>query len=616
MHSSSFVLGSATLPGVLDARAHQQPDQLAFRFLDDGTIDAAVDWTYRDLADRAASVAAHLRQRGLLGRRVMLVANPGLDFIAALFGIFAAGAVAVPSFPPAGKRGVPRFVSIYRDCQPDMVIAQDDFALSAAQFEPSLASQLASKWSAIDSLMINPSSASVALIADDIDFGSHPALLQYTSGSTGDPKGVVISHDNLVSNSLALEANMGDDPDRVGCSWLPPYHDMGLIGTIVLAVFSGWPLVTMSPVHFVQHPFRWLKAISDHRVTITVTPNFAMELATATVTDDELGEIDLSSLRQVYCGSEPVRKGTLDEFRYRFAPAGYDEAAMIPCYGMAEATLFISGKPDGTGVRVAGVDRGALEQGRAEVVAGVARPADGADDDVAEVVSCGVVAVGHDVCIVDPEARVALADGLVGEVWVAGPSVAAGYFRRPEASAESFGVRRADAPDGPGYLRTGDLGFMLDGELYITGRRKDLIIIGGRNLYPQDIEASVATGCADVWSVAAFSDPGADPEADGGGGEALVVVAELLRGVEPTAAEVDRIRADVVGVVTAEHGVAPADVYVGPAGTIRQTTSGKVQRNATRLAYRRGELRTLTLSGPAEPSAPADDLQASALPAR
>ncbi len=615
MHPYPFTLGSATLPGVLDTRARRQADQLAFRFLEDGTTDSAVDWTYRDLAERAASVASHLRERDLVGRRVMLVANPGLDFIAALFGIFAAGAVAVPSFPPVGKRGVPRFVSIYRDCQPDMVIAEDDFTFSSGQFDQGIAAELASRWIAIDALMINPSSTEVTLIDDRIDLGAHPALLQYTSGSTGDPKGVVISHDNLVSNSLTLEANMGHDPDRVGCSWLPPYHDMGLIGTIVLAVFSGWPLVTMSPVHFVQHPYRWLKAISDHRVTISVTPNFAMELATATVTDEELAGLDLSSLRQVYCGSEPVRSATLDEFRDRFAPAGYDEAAMIPCYGMAEATLFISGKPDGTGVRLTRIGREALEQGRAEVVPDDAEAPEG---DVTDVVSCGVVAVDHDVRVVDPEARVTLADGLVGEVWVAGPSVAAGYFQRPEVSAEAFGVPRADAPDGPGYLRTGDLGFMLDGELYITGRRKDLIIIGGRNLYPQDIEASVSNGCADVWSVAAFA------EADDDGGEALVVVAELLRGVEPTVADVDRIQADVVGVVNAEHGVAPADVYVGPAGTIRQTTSGKVQRNATRQAYRRGELRTLVLSEPAAPAEPAtapgtqqaDELQGAALPAR
>ncbi|NGO41430.1 fatty acyl-AMP ligase [Streptomyces ureilyticus] len=593
-----------TLPDILRERL-TEPPVLAYRFLADGTAQSAVDWSYHDLARRAAEVAGRLGD--CAGRRVVLALDPGLPYIAALFGIFQAGAVAVPSFPPFGRKASSRFVSIIADCRPDAVIMAGHHLQSEAMAAEPLSGVRVLTLDDAD--LAGPDTAGPAAASAHRPVAAdEPALIQYTSGSTGDPKGIVLTHGNLVSNCRVLEANMGADPDRLGCSWLPPYHDMGLMGTIMLSLHGGWPLVLLSPVHFVQRPYRWLKAVSDHRATISVAPNFAFDMCVDSVTDEELAALDLSTLRQLYCGSEPVFKATLDRFRDRFGPAGYDEGCVIPCYGMAEATLFVSGKPDGTPVRTRWLGRAGLEQGR--VVAGAPWA-----DDAVEVVSCGAVAEGHEVLIVDPQTLVPAPHGHVGEVWVSGPNVAHGYFQRPELTAETFGARPADAgssgtpggrphtagaPDGPprtagtrtdadtpaGRLRTGDLGFLHDGELYITGRIKDLIVIAGRNLYPQDIELSTLTACDWLRRAAAFSvvRPGA-------AAEELVVVAELAPSAVRTDGELARAAQEITTAVTADHGIAPGAIHLGPPGTVPVTTSGKVRRGAVRENYLAGKLK-------------------------
>ncbi|WP_251018925.1 fatty acyl-AMP ligase [Streptomyces sp. ISL-11] len=568
-----------SLPEILEYRA-SRPRQLAFRFLPDGTSDDVVDWTYHDLADHAGRIAADLLRRELTGRRVVLALDPGVHYVAALFGIFQAGATAVPSFPPTGKRAVARFASIIEDCAPDVIIADRRLENRVGQFEAELAPSVRRpSWVFVDDAYFREETEAdrrPARVAE-------PALLQYTSGSTGDPKGIVLTHDNLVSNCVALEENMGYEPDRVGCTWLPPYHDMGLMGTIMLAVHGGWPLVLMSPAHFVQQPYRWLKAITDHKVTISVGPNFAFDLCTSSITDEELETLDLGTLRQVFCGSEPVSRATLDKFRERFGPRGYDETSLIPCYGLAEATLYVSGKPTGDAVRTQWLDRTALENGLVRSASGAA------PETAARIVSCGTVAQGHEVVIVIPESRRPAEAGRIGEVWVSGPNVAAGYLGRPELSAETFTARLADSEGEQTYLRTGDLGFLLDGELYITGRLKDLVVIAGRNLYPQDIEHSVREAHDKLRGSAVFSVPGET-------GEELVVVAEYRGTARQLAAEADEVLDAVVAAVTAEHGVRPADVHFGPVGAIPMTTSGKVRRDATRKAYAQGTLKKLALA--------------------
>ncbi|MGI8331390.1 fatty acyl-AMP ligase [Actinomadura scrupuli] len=573
-----------SLPEILQRRSEGQGEALAFRFLADGTGDQAIDWTYRSLAGHAATVAASLE--GTAGRRVVLAVDPGLHYVAALFGALVAGATVVPSFPPAGRRATARFLAILADCSPAVIIGS---GWLAAEME-NLAGQLPpdvrrARWLFIDDGFFQRPGGPPDLPVQALN----PALLQYTSGSTGDPKGIILTHDNIMSNCLALQRHMGVVSGRVGCSWLPPYHDMGLMGTIMLALHGGWPLVMLSPIHFVQQPYRWLKAITDYGVTISVAPNFALDMCVDTITDEEMQALDLSTLRQLYCGAEPVLKTTLDRFRDRFASRGYRESSLIPCYGMAEATLFVSGKPDGTLRRSVWLDKPALEQGSARAAApGTAQ--------ATELVSCGAVAHDHEVIIVDPRTLRPVGPGAVGEIWVSGPSVAEGCFGRPR-SAGTFSARPHGADHGRTYLRTGDLGFLLDAELFVTGRLKDVVIIAGRNLFPQDIEVSALTAHADLRRAAAFS---VRPD---GGEEQLVIVAEFRRAGSRTEADLAEAREAVVAAVTAEHGVGPAAVHLGPPGTIPTTTSGKVRRGAARQAYGQGSLKKLTVAAAADPLA-------------
>lgn len=584
--------GDLSLPEILTARAEAHPDALAFRFLPDGTTDHPVDWTYRDLELRSRAVARELTRLGLTGGRVVLALDPGLDYVAGLLGILRAGCTAVPSFPPFGRRATARFLSIVVDCAPQAVLTDGRFAPHVEDFETRYPEGVdRPRWVFPDTSLFteDPAAEAPPLVLAD------PALLQYSSGSTGDPKGIVLTHENLVSNCRVLEAHMGMEPDRIGCSWLPPYHDMGLMGTIMLALHGGWPLVMLSPVHFVQDPYRWLKALTDYRVTITVGPNFAFELATTQIPDDALDTLDLSALRQVFCGSEPVSATTLERFRERFAPRGYDAASIIPCYGLAEATLFVTGKPTASGaVRRELLDKDALATGTAVRVPAGAPTA-------VEAVSCGVFAVGHEVLVVDPDTANVLPDGRIGEVWVSGPSVARGYWRRPELSETVFGARPAGRTDGgPGFLRTGDLGFVLDGELFVTGRLKDVIVVSGRNLHPQDVEASVERCHGALRRSAVFSVSGEEAGVPDSVEEQIVVVAEYRGTSGRFAAEEAALRAEVTAAVTADHGVSPAVLRFGPPGTVLMTTSGKVRRRATRTAYLDGTLKRFAVPAGSE----------------
>jgi acyl-CoA synthetase (AMP-forming)/AMP-acid ligase II len=523
-------------------------------------------------------VAAELE--GTAGQRVLLAVDPGLHYVAALFGGMAAGAMVVPSFPPTGRHATTRFLSIVADCSPSMIIASSRLAADVAKLAdrlPALARQ--TRWLFLDDEFFQRPEASPDFPVRE----QNPALLQYSSGSTGDPKGVILSHDNLVSNCHAMLDHMGTAPGRVGCTWLPPYHDMGLIGGIMVPVCGGWPAVILSPTHFVQRPYRWLKAITEHGITISPAPNFALDMCVQSVTDEEIQELDLSTLRHLYCGAELLLKNTLDRFRERFASCGYRESSLIPCYGLAEATLLVSAKPDGSRPRSMRLDKAALERGFAQV-APDAVPA-------TDIVSCGTAASGHEVIIVDTQSLRPTRAGTVGEIWVTGPSIAAGYFGQTGA-AGTFSAQPVTG-HGRGYLRTGDLGFLLDDELFVIGRIKDVIIIAGRNLYPLDIEVSTLGADADLRRAAAFS---VQPD---GEAEHLVVVAEFRRARSRTEADLDEVRQAVIARVTAEHAVRPAAVHLGPPGTIPTTTSGKVRRSAARQAYLRGELRRL----PAAPAA-------------
>jgi len=573
---------------IIQSRSEHQGAALAFRFLTDGTSGEAVDLTYRDLAGRIAAVAAELD--GVAGQRVLLAADPGLDYVAALFGGMAAGATVVPACPPTGRTAMARFLAILADCAPTMIIGSRRLAAEreklACRF-PESACRV--RWLFLDDDFFERSASFPDLPSREHEL----ALLQYSSGSTGDPKGVMLSQRNLMSNCRAMQEHMGIVPGRIGCTWLPPYHDMGLMGGIMVPVYGGWPAVILSPAHFVQRPYRWLKVITEYGVTISQVPNFALDMCVESVSDEEIAELELSTLRQLYCGAEPLLKPTLDRFRDRFAACGYRESSLIPCYGLAEATLMVSGKTGAAPPRSVRLDKAALERGSARPAAGAAPATD--------VMSCGIAAPGAEVFIVDPESLRPAQEGAVGEIWVTGPSVAAGYFGKTGLSG-TFSAQTRGADRGGRYLRTGDLGFLLAGELFVTGRLKDVMVINGRNLYPHDVEVSALAAHAGLRRAAAFC---VQPD---GEAERLVVVAEFRRAGSRTEADLAEVRDAVVARVTAEHSVRPTAVHLGPPGTIPTTTSGKVRHAATRQAFERGELRPLaaarhpgTLSTPGTP---------------
>ncbi|SAL35322.1 AMP-dependent synthetase/ligase [Caballeronia peredens] len=573
-------------PSLLDnlrQRVEHSPERTAFHFLRDGEGDV-VSWSYRQFAACAVRMRDLVLQYPLRERRVLLLLEPGLSYVAALFGIMLAGATAVPSFPPAGSRAVARFGSICRDARPDVVIAgkrhhslqrQIDDLYAGHPTAPALLSVDERCFDDLDACTHDI----VRLIEQHLDL-RRPALLQYTSGSTGEPKGVIVTHANLVSNCAVIAERLGVDPNRVGCTWLPPYHDMGLMGPLMLAVFSGFPLVILSPQHFVQRPYRWLKAISDYRVTTSVAPNFAFDLCVSHISEEEVFTLDLSSLQHVFCGAEPISPTTLERFHARFGPCGFERRAVVPCYGMAEATLYISGKVSRSPVTLLDADKDAL----ARDVFEASRP----EADVCRrntLVGCGSVASGHQLRIVDPATKRVLPERAIGEIWFSGPSVAAGYLNRSD-SDDTFAATIGDGREDPArYLRTGDLGFLNRGELFVTGRIKDVVIVAGRNLYPSDIEESVRLAHEAIRAngVAAFS-------IDGRQQESLVVVAELERTRRLSHQQMHEVRAAITHAVTRDHGVSPAVVHLGPIGAIPLTTSGKVRRQACKQAFQQGRL--------------------------
>ena len=545
-------------PTILDVlSARSSSDELAYVFLAEGTSESEVRWSFADVAARSAAFAAYLRGRGIQGgSRVVLAINPSLEFIAALFGIMQLGAVPVPCFPPLRPKELDRFHAITVDCAPAAIVIDAMYRGTMEALQERL------RPAGLDPALCYTEDLTTQPAADAPTVSSTPddlALIQYTSGSTGSPKGVSLTHDNLVSNCEAVLRNMGPNPDRVIMSWLPPYHDMGLMGTILLAFYYGWSLVLMSPMHFIQEPRLWLKAISDYRAISAVGPNFSLDLCVDAMNAGEAEGLDLSSVTEWYCGAEPVSVDTLARFEKAAAPLGFDGSALIPCYGMAEATLFIAGKRRGTRYRT---DRDPQPDGNGRVL-----------------VSCGEVDSGHTVRIVDPTSGLALADGAIGEIWVSGRSVAAGYFSREALTREVFHARLA--ADERRYLRTGDLGFIQRGELFVTGRVKDLIIVNARNIYPQDVEATVGRAAPAVRRSVAFSVPGE-------GSERLVVLAEAGHrdvSADHFATIVEAIRSSV----TAEFGVGP-DVHLCAKRAIPITTSGKIRRQEARRLFQSGEL--------------------------
>lgn len=554
----------SNLVELLQYRALQQPVQLAFTFLQDGETESA-SLTYRELDRYSRAIAAQLQSLGITGKRALLLYPPGLDYVAAFCGCLYAGVVAVPAYPPRNQRNTPRILAMVAD-------AQAAIALTQTAILPKVQSLLTTKtgsdslqWLTTDNLAAGrEDSWQAPLIERD-----SPAFLQYTSGSTNTPKGVRVSHGNLLHNAAVTYQLMEHSSASRFVSWLPAYHDMGLIGGILQPLYGGFPCILMPPAAFLQRPYRWLKAISHYRGTTSGGPNFAYELCIHKVTPEQRQTLDLSSWSVAFNGAEPVRQDTLEQFSTAFAPWGFRQEAFYPCYGLAEATLIVTGGCKADPPIVKTVQRSDLERNQAV-------DAHAEETDSRLLVSCGPALPEQQVVIVHPETLTRCSPKEVGEIWVSGPSIGHGYWQRPEETAQTFCAYLSEPDEGP-FLRTGDLGFLHKGELFITGRAKDLIIIRGRNLYPQDIELTVERShpALRAGSGAAFS-------VEVGNEERLVVVQEVEFRQQP---DIEEVAGAIRQAVAAAHEVQVFTVVLIKPGSILKTSSGKIQRRACRAAF-------------------------------
>lgn len=556
---------------VLEHWADRRGDRPAFIFSDFESLEQQI--SYAGLWKEARALAGYMQDRCRIraGDRVLLCYPPGLDFIVGLFACFAAGAIAVPAFPPRRNRKASRIRSIVVD-------ANARWALSTS----AVVEQLLGDREHDDLIGVQ------LLATDDLTRrningwrrpkinGDSLGVLQYTSGSTGSPKGVMLQHQSLVANSQLILQGFDPSEQTVGCSWLPTYHDMGLVGGVMMPLYIGCVDVLCSPMTFLQRPARWLQGITKYGVTVSGGPNFAYQLCVDKVSEAEMAELDLSTWDIAFNGAEPIRAATLQAFAEKFEKVGFNPASMLPCYGMAETTLLVTAGPRDPRPILQSFDGKALDQK-------IVKPVVTGADNSRELVACGRVLCGEKVIIADPDTNRELPSDAIGEIWVQSPSVGLGYYRRDDATSHTFGATTADN-EGP-FLRTGDLGFIYDDQLYVSGRLKDMIIVRGVNRYPQDIEETVeqASDVVQAGSVGAVA-----MEHDGR--EQLVIVAETVRLRDQ---DWDRHIQAIRRAITAEHELPPDAVYLVRNSSIPKTSSGKIQRHACLHAVRDGDLKLI-----------------------
>jgi acyl transferase domain-containing protein/acyl-CoA synthetase (AMP-forming)/AMP-acid ligase II/pimeloyl-ACP methyl ester carboxylesterase len=560
-----------TFVELLRGKAHSVPGQVAFTFLQDGETEAG-QLTYQDIDRQARAIAAMLQSYNPQGERALLLYPPGLEFITAFLGCLYAGVIATPAYPPRPNRSVTRLQAIVAD-------SEAKFALTTQ----SLIDDIQNRFEE------NPTAEKVTFLATDrlnLNLASQwrspdispetIAFLQYTSGSTGIPKGVIITQGNLMANSLSIHKCFLNDNSHNLVSWLPPYHDMGLIGCILQPLYSGMSMYMMAPVAFLQRPYRWLQAISHYQADTSGAPNFAYDLCVSQISEEQKESLDLSNWKLAFTGAEPVRAKTLSSFTEYFSSCGFRKEAFYPCYGMAESTLFITGGDRNQAPIVKTFSAKALEEDKA--IATVE-----SDSDSLNLVSSGRNLEGQKLAIVRPDTLTVCRDGEVGEIWAASPSVGKGYWNRQELTEASFKACLNDNRDVP-FLRTGDLGFLSDGELFVTGRLKDLIIIRGRNHYPQDIELAVDKShpAIKAGATAAFS-----VEIDGE--ERLVIASEIQRTFLRNL-DVNAVTSAIRQAIVQDRELQTHAVVLLKTGSIPKTSSGKIQRHACKRGFLEGGL--------------------------
>ncbi|MGB7875090.1 MAG: beta-ketoacyl synthase N-terminal-like domain-containing protein, partial [Anaerolineales bacterium] len=554
-----------TLVNLLRIRADQQADNLAYRFIQDSDADI-VTITYDELDKRARAIGAWLESFGAENERALLLYPPGLDYIASFFGCLYAGVTAVPAYPPRLNRPVPRIQSIVADSQASFALTSSAILHNIEQrFEHAPDLGLL-RW-------LDTEQVPAGLEADwrQPEITSETlAFLQYTSGSTSEPKGVMLSHGNLMHNLKAIRHGFQLDASASGVFWLPSYHDMGLIGGILEPMYLGGSSILMSPVSFLQRPVRWLEAISRYKGTTSGAPNFAYDLCVDKVTPEQMEGLDLSSWRLAFCGAEPIHPETLERFARSFAGCGFQLSTFYPCYGLAEGTLIVSGGEGPTEPKVSSFDRKALENDR--VI-----PTKPDKERSQSMVSCGQAIIDQQIVIANPGTLEKCEPDQVGEIWVSGPSVAQGYWGLPDETHTTFQAFLSDTGEGP-FMRTGDLGFLQDRELFVTGRLKDLIIIHGSNHYPQDIEITVESA-----HIALQAGAGAAFSVTDSGSEKLVIVQEVTR--QNRKPDINEVTSAIRQAVAEKHDLQVFAIVLIKPMSIPKTSSGKIQRHACKAAF-------------------------------
>ncbi len=554
-----------TLRESLDWQAAHQPDKRAFVYLERGERETE-SWTFAQLRVRARTIAAALQQHELGGQRVVLAYTSGLEFVAALFGCFYAGAIAVPSPVANYGNSFERVRTILSDAEAAAVLSVRALIRSDVQRLGEIADPRISnvRFIATDEIP-NSNGFSVTQPAETNGL----AMLQYTSGSTGNPRGVMITHSNLMHNLQTLSRALDSGPGDVGVTWLPLHHDMGLIGGVLHTVYKGGFCAVMPPLAFIQKPIRWLKAIGRYRATISGGPCFAYDLCAQRYTPQSEPDLDLSSWRAAVCGGETVRPQLLEKFTEAFRPAGFSRRAVLPAFGLAEATLLATTTPLGTGMKTRTI------------------PISAATETNKQLACCGYTSEGQRIAIVNPASGHRIAPGEIGEIWLQGPSVAAGYWNRSEETRVAFQAQLADEPDSGFWLRTGDLGFQSTDGLVVTGRRKEIVMIRGANYDPLDIEAAACETdpALSTAGAAAFS-------IDQDDGEAVVLVLEIERSAMP-GLDIHPLVSRIAAAVNRRFGLTIYDLVL-LTGRIPRTTSGKIQRNRCRELYLGGGLAAIS----------------------
>jgi 8-amino-7-oxononanoate synthase len=547
------------------------PDREGFRYLEPGDGDDVV-LTYAQLDESAKAIAAQLVSMGFVGQRALLLYPPGLEFVKAFFACHYAGVIPVPAYPPRRNRNMGRINLISENCNASVALTVDSVISRSANRLDDAPNLRRIPWIDTEVIPLDMASDWITpkIRSDDV------GLIQYTSGSTGNPKGVVLTHSNLIANCrMITKAFSIPFGETNAVTWLPAYHDMGLVGGILNPVYCGVSEIMVSPVSILRYPIRWLRAISDYKAAVTGGPNFAYAWCVQKITEEQCEGLDLSCWEVAFNGAEPVRADVMDLFTKKFAPYGFRAKTHYPCYGMAETTLLVTGGKRHEEPIVRSFDRNELVQHR--VV-----PVDPDDKVAHDLVGCGQVLDEEEVLIVHPETLKALPDDQIGEIWINSPSCGVGYWERPEASEETFGAR-LNPDNGKKYVRSGDLGFMDRGELFIAGRLKDMIIVRGVNRYPQDIEATVdqcdprtRSGCSAAIAITRWDR------------EHLVIVCEVERGSKHRewGDVFDAIREKV----TEEHDLPPDAIVLVRAYSIPKTSSGKVQRHACQRDFENNDL--------------------------